>query len=243
MNKSYWRMLTGWLLIATPIVMMTAFTLLQMNFEYPDILRKPTGEVLQKFTEGGSGLLATWYVFMFSAVMFTLVAVLVRPYLEEERGGLMDVAVVVGVLAGLVQFLGLIRWVFIVPYLAQTYLDPAATASTREAVEVVFQAFHRYAGMAIGEHLGYLFTGTWTILVGVAMLRAPMFKAWLGWIGIVMGVGIMLGVLEPAGVEWAGLVNALAYMGWAVWVLLAGVFVLRGKTAPARVMVGAKATA
>lgn len=242
MYKSNWRMLTGVLLSATPVVMMTAFTLLQMNFEYPDILRQPTGTVLQKFSEGGSGLLATWYVFMFSAVMFTAVAVLVRPYLEEARGGLMDVAVVTGVLAGLVQFLGLIRWVFIVPYLAQTYLDPVATASTRDAVEVVFQAFHRYAGMAIGEHLGYLFTGVWTILVGVAMLRAPMFRALLGWIGIVMGVGIMLGVLEPAGMEWAGLVNALAYMGWAVWVLLAGVYVLRGKAAEPK-MVAAKAAA
>lgn len=242
MTKPNWHTLTGVLLIATPVVMMTAFTLLQMNFEYPDILRQPTGTVLQKFVEGGSGLLATWYAFTFSAVMFTLVAVLVRPYLEEERGGLMDVAVVTGVLAGLVQFLGLIRWVFIVPYLAQTYLDPSATAATREAVEVVFQAFHRYAGMAIGEHLGYLFTGVWTILMGAAMLRAPMFRAWLGWIGIVMGVGIMVGVLEPAGMEWAGLVNALAYMGWAVWVLLAGVFVLRGKAAEPR-MVAAKAAA
>lgn len=242
MTKNTSRIVTGVLLIGLPILMMVAFTLLQINFEYPDILRKPAGYVLQKFAEGGNGLIATWYVFMLSAVMFSPLAVLIRPYLEETRGGLMDVAVVTGVLAGLVQFLGLIRWVFIVPYLAQTYLDPAATASTREAVNVVFQAFHRYAGVAVGEHLGYLFTSAWTILISVAMMRAPMFRVWLGWAGVVLGAGIAVGVLEQAGLEWAGGVNALAYMVWAVWLVVVGVFVVRGKAAEPK-MVAAKAAA
>jgi hypothetical protein len=30
---------------------------------------------------------------------------------------------------------------------------------------MVFEAFHRYAGMAVGEHLGYLSTSVWTVLV------------------------------------------------------------------------------
>ena len=42
--------------------------------------------------------------------------------------------------------------------------DPAGTA-------IVFETLHRYAGVGIGEHLGYLLTGVWTILVGVATLH------------------------------------------------------------------------
>ena len=37
-DKSH-RIWTGILLVATPVLFMAAFTLLQINFEYPDILR------------------------------------------------------------------------------------------------------------------------------------------------------------------------------------------------------------
>jgi len=226
MNKSSLRTLTGWLLILVPILITTAFTLLQMNFEYPTILRQPTDYILTKFVAGGSGLIATWYLFMLSAIMFVPIAVLVRRLFDEQTAPFIGVATAVGVLSGLVQAFGLIRWVFVVPYLAEAYTAPTATPATLEAIGVVFQAFHRYAGVALGEHLGYLFTGVWVILISVAMLRSPMFKAWLGWSGMVLGLGILVGMLEPAGMEWAGTVNALSYMVWSVWLIVVGVFVL-----------------
>ena len=71
-----------------------------------------------------------------------------------------------GVLAALVQFLGLVRWPFLVPYLARVAAEPGASEARREAVDVVFQAFNRYLGVAVGEHLGYLLTGAWTIARG-----------------------------------------------------------------------------
>ena len=37
------------------------YTFLFMNFEYPDILRGPTGYLLTRFQEGGTGLLFTWF--------------------------------------------------------------------------------------------------------------------------------------------------------------------------------------
>lgn len=226
MNKSSLRTLTGLLLIVVPILITTAFTLLQMNFEYPTILRQPTDYILQKFVAGGSGLIATWYLFMFSAVLFVPIAVLVRRLFDEQAAPFIGVATAIGVLSGLVQAFGLIRWVFVVPYLAETYTAPTATAATQESVAVVFQSFHRYAGVALGEHLGYLFTGVWVILISIAMLRSPLFKSWLGWSGMVLGLGILMGMLEPAGMEWAGTVNALSYMVWSVWLIIVGVFVL-----------------
>ena len=48
--------------------------------------------------------------------------------------------------------------------------DPAATPATSAAVEVTFQTLNRYQGVAVGEHLGYLFTGVWTALAGIALL-------------------------------------------------------------------------
>ena len=42
------------LLIALPIAFNAAFAGLALAFDYPDILRRPTGEVLERFRAGGS---------------------------------------------------------------------------------------------------------------------------------------------------------------------------------------------
>ena len=31
----------------------------------------------------------------------------------------------------------------------------------------MFRALHQYLGVGVGEHLGYLFTGIWSVLIGV----------------------------------------------------------------------------
>ena len=68
------RRLTGFILILMPIAFNVFFTLLSVTFEYPDILREPASYVLRTFEAGGSGLVAVWYGFMLTAVLFVAVA-------------------------------------------------------------------------------------------------------------------------------------------------------------------------
>jgi hypothetical protein len=140
--------------------------------------------------------------------------------------------VVFGVLAGAVQFLGLARWPFLVPYLAETYLDPQVSPAAREAAGVTFQAFNTYAGGAIGEHLGYLFTAVWTLLLAAGLYRV-LRRPWLAALGAVSGLGIAAGMLEPLGVEAAGTVNAVAYAAWSLWLVIVGVLLLAARNARA----------
>jgi uncharacterized protein DUF4386 len=86
-----------------------------------------------------------------------------------------------------------------VPALARRYDDPAASEATQEATTVVFESFHRYLGIAIGECLGYLFTGAWTLLVSIAMLQSSAFEAWLALPGIAIGLLLVAGSLEFVG--------------------------------------------
>ena len=198
-----------------------------MAFEYPDILRKPTGYVLRHFDAGGRGLVAIWYGFMLTAVLFVPLAVLVHKVLTRENTPYMAVGTAFGVIAGVVQFLGLVRWPFLVPYLAETYLAPASSGATREAVAVVFQAFNQYAGVGVGENLGYLFTGLWSGLVALAMFGSPLpFRRWLGLLGMVSAAIILVGILEPAGFEPAANVVVIGYILWSIWLALFGIFLL-----------------
>jgi hypothetical protein len=125
------RRLTGIILVLTPVAFNMFFTLSSVSFDYPDILREPSGCVLRRFAEGGGGLVATWYGFMLTAVLLVPLAVLLYKVLAREDTPYLGLAAVFGVVAGVVQFLGLARWPFLVPYLADSYLDSTSSEATR----------------------------------------------------------------------------------------------------------------
>jgi hypothetical protein len=220
--------LTALLLIVVPIAFNGTFFLLQKAFSYPDILRQPTEAILRRFQAGGPPLRRLWYAFTFSAVLFTPVPVLVYLVFQPDAPWFLAVGTVMGVLAGMVQILGLIRWPFLVPSLAELYTDPKSSQATRDSVAVTFQAFHRYVGVAVGEHLGYLFTSTWTILLCVAIVQTNVVHPLIGWLGILPALGLLVGVLEETGFKAAGLINAISYIFWSVWLIVLGVSLLLG---------------
>ncbi|HEX2989708.1 MAG TPA: DUF4386 domain-containing protein [Anaerolineales bacterium] len=214
---------TGLLLILVPIAFNVTFFLLQRAFEYPDILRKPTDTILRRFQEGGPSLRRLWYAFTFSAVLFTPVPVMVQQVFQPDAPWYLAVGTTLGVLAGAVQFLGLIRWPFLVPTLVDLYTRSGATQASRDAVEVVFQAFHRYVGVAIGEHLGYIFTSLWTILLCVAMIQTDLVNPLFGWLGMIPALGVLTGVFEETGFKAAGAINAISYILWSLWLVALGI--------------------
>jgi Domain of unknown function (DUF4386) len=216
--------ITGALLIFLPIAFNVIFFLLQKTFEYPDILRKPTDYILSQFNAGGNRLIVTWYSFAMTGLLFIPIALLVHQVLAEDTMPYMAIATTVGVLAGLVQFMGLIRWTFLVPYLARTYFEPNGSQASRDSITIVFQAFHRYAGMAVGEHLGYLCTSVWTAFVALAITQSSQFSPWLGWAGFIPAIGIFVGLFEEAGFKPAAAINAISYILWSLWLIVGGVF-------------------
>jgi hypothetical protein len=221
--------LSGALLILTTLGFNGLFTSLSINFEYPDILRFPTGYVLEQYHAGGSILTLQWYGMVIVSILFIPMALFMHRILADEDIPYLGLATTFGVLAGAVNVLGFIRWVFVVPHLARVYVDPASSEATKEAVTVVFEAFHLYAGFAIGEHLGYMFIALWAGLLSVAMFRLPLFKPWLGWLGLVAAVLVFFGITEGAGVEAAGLVNVIGFALWSLWLIITGIFLLRAK--------------
>jgi hypothetical protein len=223
---------SGVFLIVMPLAFNAAFALLAARFDYPDVLRRPTAEVLDRFAAGGTSLVVLWWCFALTAVLFAPLVVLLSAALREADATLLALTTTVGVLAAAVQFLGLIRWPFLVPYLARTVGDPNATAAKREAVDVVFQAFNRYLGVAVGEHLGYAFTGAWSVLAGIAATQSSEVPSVLGFIGIIVGAALMLCSLEFVGAHerdgWkpAARLTPPAYIAWSLWLIATGVALL-----------------
>lgn len=222
----------GLLLIALPLVFNVAFAVLAATFDYPDILRRPTEQVLERFRSGGTSLVVWWWLFALTAVALAPLAVLLSRALVGASQTLLALAALAGVLAAVVQFLGLMRWPFLVPYLARVSAEPELHPARREAVDIVFQSFNRYLGVAIGEHLGYSLTGVWSALSGVALTQTTVAPHWLGIAGIVIGTLLVIcslefvGPFEPRGWRFAAILTPITYIAWSIWLFATGVALL-----------------
>ena len=220
--------ITGLVLFALPVAFNVLFFLLGRAFEYPDILLKPTDYILQRFAAGGKRLVLLWYGFAMTALLAMPMALLLAAIFAETHPLLAGASAIIGVLSGLTQAMGLLRWPLLVPLLAAEHNSAIATPAEREAVRVVFNAFHQYVGVVVGEHLGFLLTAVWSILVSVMMLNSPLFGGWIAALGILSSIGILAGLLEPAGWKPAGAVNAISYIVWSLWLILSGLILILG---------------
>ena len=221
------------MLIAVPIAFNLAFFELGRTFDYPGILRREPDEILRRFDAGGSALLLRWEALLLSALaMLPLVALLA--VVLAAAPALTAVAMVIGAAAALVQGLGLVRWPFAVSELARRYVaaEGADAESTRRTIEHTFATLHRLLGVAIGEHLGYLLTGIWTLVVAASILSTAVLPGWLGIIGLPIGIALLVGGLEfvgrneKAGWPLAGAVVPIAYIAWSLWLIAMGVLLL-----------------
>lgn len=224
------RKTTALLLIAAAVLTNAAFTVLGSVFNYPDILKEPTDEILAGFREH-QGAVTFWFAVMaVSAALFAPIAIGVG---RLSRHRAMRVAVPVGVAAAVVQVIGLSRWPLLVPGFAAdaASADPATAAAARDA----FETAHRVLGNLIGENFGYLFTAAWTLLVLVALNRV-LAGRWFTALGAVSAVLILAGVLSPLDLPLVDTANFIGYVLWSLWLIAFGILLLR-PTLPATAQV------
>lgn len=234
---------TGLAAIALAIGFNIPFSILGSTFDYPDILRQPAAIVLERFQTGGGGLVLTWYAFMLSAVLMVPVAAALARETRElaDRPTLRTIAILSGTTAGLLQAIGLSRWVFVVPGLARIQADPAATEAARAQAQASFELLNSWGGVAIGEHLGQIFTVMFVAALAIAQLGSmlKLMKS-AGVAGILAALMIAAGLGEGAAIAMdtdpgmLGLFTVVGYIVFTLWLILTGAALLRGHPEMAR---------
>jgi len=233
MNSNSLRKWTGWFFIAGAVLVNIPYTLLIMNFDYPDILREPAGDVLTRFHAGGANLIYTWLAFAWVGLPLLFGIILLNKAIENDSP-ILQIAKTAGILGAVAQMVGLLRWVFVVPVIANAYTNPSSSEAAKEAALVAFQVVHHYGGVVMGEHLGQAFTILWMVLVSAAMLKSNLFKPWLGWFGFVASAVYVLAQTELLAtvipnmvvVDIAGLAGSLL---WLAWMIILGIFLVKAK--------------
>lgn len=237
------RTLLGLAALSLAIAFNLPFALLATSFDYPDILRRPAGEVLDAFAAGGAGLILTWYAFALSAVglIFFALALALTTADWNCRPGLAVAAALMGTLAGLAQAIGLLRWVFAVPALAALYADPATDAATRASLETAFTLLNGWGGVAIGEHLGQILTVAWVTLAafqGISnrqrFARPAAILAVLAVVGIGIGLGEGIAIVLGQEAPLLAMATVAGYLAFSLWLLMTGAGLIAHSFFPAR---------
>jgi len=221
----------GLLLIAGAVGVFIPYTILTMTFEYPDILRQDAGVILTKFHEGGSSLIFTWWAFAILGLPLLFAYKLIGQKLEGNFSFIKPIATI-GVISIIVQMIGLLRWVFVVPVIANSYMT--GDTSAKETAKIAFQTVHQFGGVLLGEHIGQLFTIAWTIMISIAFIKSNYFPKWISWFGIIASIIYLLAQAElfatviPGFPVWdiAGFIGSTL---WLVWLIITGIMFIRRK--------------
>jgi hypothetical protein len=229
-SKNGLRRITGVLFIVGAAAFAVAATVLSMTFDWPDILRQPADVVLPAFVAGGASLVWTWFAVAWTYAILAVPILLLPAALNRRADPALRVATYLGATSVVLALIGFLRWVFVVPPLADSYV--AGDATTRTAVAAAWMAQHQYGGALLGEHLGQLLVIAWSITVSILILRTGVLPRWAGWLGLLASglylanQGDILATAIPGVPVWdlAGLLGSTL---WAVWLLALGVVLLR----------------
>ena len=214
----------GLLLITGAVGVFIPYTILTMIFEYPDILRQDAGMLLTKFHNGGSSLVLTWWAFAILGLPLLIAYILIGQKFENKLGFIKWVTTF-GVISGIVQIIALLRWVFVIPVIANCYVS--GDEATKESAKISFQLIHQFGGVLLGEHIGQLFTIIWTIMISYAFIKLNVFPKWISWLGITSSVIYLMAQAElfatviPGFPVWdmAGFIGSTL---WLIWIIIVG---------------------
>jgi hypothetical protein len=217
----------GLLLIADALLSFAPVAILGAAIGWPASLDKPAAEQMAAIAAAPQGVTLGYGVYLLYSI---LVAPVMIGLAARVGGGLFQplgaTVAAFGALSALARAIGILRWLTVMPLLAGAHA--AGDAATRAQIALVFDAVHAYGG-GIGELLGVsVFMALSVGLLSAAAWVRRQMPAWLCALGLVAAA--MLGALSvPAfgGPEFMPVAAAVIML--SLWMLAAGVWLLRGR--------------
>ncbi len=220
---------TGALLLVFAVLNVAVVALLAVSFGWPAVLGEPAAVALPAFAAAQVPVVTGFMLFTFLSVSLVPIAIGVHRLVGGGDRLWPAATTAFGILSGLTQVLGWIRWGFVVPGLAATYLDPATSPELRAATAASYELVNSYAGAALGEYLGWLFQALWAVGIAVLLLRSRVLGRATAGVGlgltVVWALSFLVGPAVPVLGE--GLFANLAFAAYGLWFLWLGVVGVR----------------
>ena len=204
------------------LLMLAASLTLIFIFDFPDILREPIGVMLSKFYSNKNIVVPSYYLFVLTGICFVFMVILIHKSIVPKDSTLGLLALVSGILFGVLSNLGFIRWPFLINFLAITFNDPSISVHQKETIEMIFNSFHNYAGVAVGENFAFWFEGFWMIFISIIIKqRSDLFPKYMGIFGLILGSSMLVYTFEQFGglFSFLGVINVPIHAGLLVWLI------------------------
>lgn len=191
---------------------------------WPASLRLPASEALPLVAANGVAVQIGYWGYLLTALAMVPLALALRRFaIAHGAGGLLaDSMAALGIAAGILKTLGIVRWLIAMPTLANLY-GGTADPAVRAAIEINYAVLNAYAG-GVGELLGVqLVSGFWLILLGLLLFQVGLRINAIasGALGagfavtalrtVLPDLGVLGAILPPVGVLW---MVALAVTFW-----------------------------
>jgi len=238
------RRAAGGLFVVGAVGFAAAAMVLSSTFNWPDVLREPASVVLPAFAGGGTSLVWTWFATGWAYAILAVPILLLPAVLGRRDDPALRVATYAGATSVVLSLTGFLRWVFVVPPLARSYVT--GDVATRAAADAAWTAQHQYGGALLGEHLGQLLVIGWSVTLCVIIVRTRVLPRWLGVTGLTVSALYLLNqddILATAvpGFPVWDLAGPIGSTGWGIWIAALGVTILL-RPAPATLRPPAPAT-
>lgn len=210
---------TALLIIIHLVMMMTAGIILIFKFDFPDILRKSMEETLGLFIANKEWTVPAYYLFTLTGISFMSVVVLVYKLIDKKQSALGFLAMIFGVLFGLTSSLGFIRWPFLMESLGNTLIS---NQTDTETLRVIYNSFHTYAGVSVGENFAFWFEFLWMFLFSTSLLSYKnSIPKYIARIGQLLGIGMLIYSFEQFGPAFSflGPLNMIVHVAQLAWLL------------------------
>ena len=212
------------LLFAEAISVTVPVIVLGKYFNFPDILRQPAEQAFTLFRNNESLIVAAYYIFLLSSLFYMPISYTAcRFYNQSVSKFWLKALTGFGIATTVFQSIGFIRWIFTMPFLTESYFSHG---EEKQVITLLYEMLNRYAGMSVGEHLGFIAMGCWTTIFGIILIKKQNPQKWLGYTGCLTGLLLIISVGEHFGGQTAHLfstINFIANTLWTLWILAVAV--------------------
>lgn len=218
----------GILLVLEGFLIFIPTILLGSSINWPQVLDEPASVVLPLIYQQAVPTTVGYYGYLvYSILFFPAVALTAMVASKHDQiSPTITIAIVFSGLSALARSIGILRWLTVMPLLANMYQGGVAN---QEMIAIVFEAIDAYGG-SIGEDLGVSIFASLAIgLLSFYTLKHKTLPTWASYLGLISALAILIPSVSIFGID-VGIFNVVSVSILQVWFMAVGGYFLIGKS-------------
>ncbi len=232
MNQNRVIVSTGFLLLIVAVLASVSFLMLQSVPGFSQILLMEPSKAFEIFSNNETTITGASYLMILFGLLLIPLAISMHHAIRLGTDTSLGLGILkqLAIFAGIFQMLGFIVWSVVVPYLAATFFDPAASVATKDGAAVVYSSVSRLFGMGVGGYLSGLLFSAWLAGISIIQAKSAIFRPAVGVLGITAASALVIATFAPSTTSEASILVTFATINnmlVGLWMLVTAFYLFR----------------